>query len=465
MSLWGHADRSRPPVSAMIVEPRCHSALPLVVANMRANLPDVPIQVFYGKQNKRFVHEFIPSLEAWAKKEARGPSPAPLKLRNRGESNFMQKTWGKTAAGWPAITLEPLPQDYFTKMNYTGYSLLLESPEFWDLVLGEKVLTFEPDTWVCKDAGEKLQTWLQYDYVGAPWNHYVKGCPGGVGNGGFSLRTRSLMRELAANGQKPNTEDRQREPVIAEDVWFCKQLMHSKERKDAGASFSWTVPDAQVQSARKGIGLDSPSFSLAGSVGRFHIRYFPKGESEAKDGFCSAYLIGQGDDSLLQIKLAIGDEERLLGEEGPVLFKAGEQLGVRDFSVAPLGGVTLTAVLIEEGLGAQLPIRPVGDSFAEEERVDIKSGNPLGVHRPWNYEAMFWALQGNCPGLDILHKAWEPSPDPAVCPQDGSAATSYLQEYRQLLDTATLRSDASPKFGLLYLSCSLGVLTSALRWA
>merc|ERR1719401_2688145 len=139
----------------------------------------------------------------------------------------MQKSWGKTNGGWPALTLEPLPEEFFSRMSYTGYSLLMESPHFWDMVLGDKVLVFEPDSWVCKNAAVKLEQWMKYDYVGAPWNHYVKGCPGGMGNGGFSLRSRGFMRELAANVNARRLDtmplnNKGKLSVIAEDIFFCR---------------------------------------------------------------------------------------------------------------------------------------------------------------------------------------------------------------------------------------------------
>ena len=63
---------------------------------------------------------------------------------------------------------------------------------------------------------------LQYDYIGAPW------LPSGlVGNGGFSLRSRKLLKYLAANpfGDNPHPEDN----------YIC--LRHRKSLEDAGFKF------------------------------------------------------------------------------------------------------------------------------------------------------------------------------------------------------------------------------------
>jgi len=51
----------RPTLSALIVEPRCHVALPLVVANMLASLPGVPVQVLANQpQSVPFKKEALP---------------------------------------------------------------------------------------------------------------------------------------------------------------------------------------------------------------------------------------------------------------------------------------------------------------------------------------------------------------------------------------------------------------------
>jgi hypothetical protein len=60
--------------------------------------------------------------------------------------------------------------------------------DFWSQFYGEKLLIYNQDSVLC-DSPEVLE----YDYIGAPWkddNFY------GLGNGGFSLRSKSIMIEV-----------------------------------------------------------------------------------------------------------------------------------------------------------------------------------------------------------------------------------------------------------------------------
>lgn len=333
--LSARSESNRPAVSALIVEPRCHSTLPLTVANMRASLPAVPIQVFYSARNRNFVEQLLPPLRSWGSKVFRENN-----VKGTGELDGRE--------GSPGITLHPLPGKYYHSMNFTDYSLLLESPEFWDMVSGEKVLVFETDTWVCQNAEKKLQHWLQYDYVGAPWNHKVVGCTGGMGNGGFSLRSRQAMHDaaaaararLAAVGEfRPPgviAENRGRFAVLSEDIFFCQEL--ERARQDASRKTS-------LRQARA--------------------------------------------------------------------------------SLAPV-----------------MPGLAEADKFAEEERIDTEHGDPLGVHRPWVYEAEWWALKRSCPGLHFLHQAFnKPTGALAVCHKSADTeAVELLQNYGTFLDTRRIQA-------------------------
>jgi len=82
------------------------------------------------------------------------------------------------------------------KENLTikDYNLLLTSVKFWEDMPFENVLIFQTDTVLLDD---NLDEFLEYDYVGAPWNKSFSWLGGStthvVGNGGLSLRRRSGM--------------------------------------------------------------------------------------------------------------------------------------------------------------------------------------------------------------------------------------------------------------------------------
>lgn len=106
----------------------------------------------------------------------------------------------------PATEVKKYPHDY---------NKLLLSKNFWQDLPGEHILIFQTDSVLCHASPRKIEDFLQYDYVGAPW----AGVPGF--NGGLSLRKRSVMLDLLsrANEVKANASQ------LNEDQWFCKALL------------------------------------------------------------------------------------------------------------------------------------------------------------------------------------------------------------------------------------------------
>ena len=84
------------------------------------------------------------------------------------------------------------------KLNYNNltqgeYSALMMSNFFWNLPFGEKVLIYQEDSCALKS---NIDDFLEWDYIGAPWPEAQNDNIIGVGNGGFSLRTKSIMLEI-----------------------------------------------------------------------------------------------------------------------------------------------------------------------------------------------------------------------------------------------------------------------------
>lgn len=92
------------------------------------------------------------------------------------------------------------------------YNLLLTSLDFYNKINGENILIFQMDTCLCSNSKYKIEDFLIYDYVGAPWidsKHKNK-----IGNGGLSLRKKSKMLEHI-NKYKYSLK-------INEDVYFSR---------------------------------------------------------------------------------------------------------------------------------------------------------------------------------------------------------------------------------------------------
>ena len=116
------------------------------------------------------------------------------------------------------------------------YSAMLCNPMFWQCLLDgfncEHALIFQCDTLLLK-GGDAINSFLKYDYVGAPWPDggiFAALPPNSrrvrltVGNGGLSLRNVRAM--LAITRKYPYT----RESGVPEDVYFSHWLkVHETE--------------------------------------------------------------------------------------------------------------------------------------------------------------------------------------------------------------------------------------------
>ncbi|KAL9014828.1 MAG: hypothetical protein Q9173_000529 [Seirophora scorigena] len=79
----------------------------------------------------------------------------------------------------------------------------------------ENLLVFQTDSILCSQSGKSLNDWLDYDWVGAPWNR--DGRYGG--NGGLSLRkVSSIVTVLQNQIRIPDSEP--------EDLWLSERLGH-----------------------------------------------------------------------------------------------------------------------------------------------------------------------------------------------------------------------------------------------
>lgn len=117
-------------------------------------------------------------------------------------------------------------------LSPSDYSNLLISRNFWDNFYGEKILIYQEDSFLFHS--ENIDVFLEYDYVGAPWKTEQDDNSYGVGNGGFSLRSKSKMIEVIEK-IKPeklfigeftkaymNYTDSY---ILPEDVYFSKSLI------------------------------------------------------------------------------------------------------------------------------------------------------------------------------------------------------------------------------------------------
>lgn len=204
----------------VIVEPRQHPNLIPVIKNFMFLLQHTGwgLVVYHGPDNERFVKDGLR----------------------------------------PAISDECVHYVRMAQRNLTTaeYSAMLANPMFWQCLLDgfkcEHALIFQCDTLLLK-GGDAVDSFLKYDYVGAPWpdggivtplknrrnTQLVQLMHLEVGNGGLSLRNVRVM--LAIARKHPYPSESESEVHVPEDVYFSHWLK-------AHESVYW-VPSGEEASA------------------------------------------------------------------------------------------------------------------------------------------------------------------------------------------------------------------------
>ena len=196
--------------TAIIVEPRKHKALEFVLLNACTNLDNNwSIIIFHGNLNKSYIQKII--------------NTKLIEYKNR-------------------INLISLGVDNLT---IAEYNVLFKTKELYDYIPTETFLVFQTDSMIIPRNNNKINDYLQYDYVGAVWPNMNNN----IGNGGFSLRKKSKMLEII--NKCPYTE---KDSPENEDIYFsigsCKKVDLNKPSVSKAMKFS-----------SEGI-LDSESFGI-----------------------------------------------------------------------------------------------------------------------------------------------------------------------------------------------------------
>jgi hypothetical protein len=115
-------------------------------------------------------------------------------------------------------------------MKSSEYSEMLTSIDFWNLLKGEKICIYQEDSCIFQ---HNINDFLSFDYIGAPFPKRTNDTPNSVGNGGFSIRSKSKMIEVinakSVFDTKFNSSTLQYMKKInitfpPEDVYFSKNM-------------------------------------------------------------------------------------------------------------------------------------------------------------------------------------------------------------------------------------------------
>ena len=188
--------------SAVIVEPRKHPALRYVLQNFLENLSDEwIIIILYGTNNHAFIENII----------------------NTSLNQYTNR-----------IRKHSLNVSHYDLYSYND---LLLREHFYEFIPTDIHLIFQVDTIICAEHKDLINSFLKYDYVGAPWlSSPVKGYGEfHVGNGGLSLRKKHKLLDKFKNCPLSVDErNRKNKSYLLEDVYFsqgkyCNLFKPSKE--------------------------------------------------------------------------------------------------------------------------------------------------------------------------------------------------------------------------------------------
>jgi hypothetical protein len=150
----------------VIVETRQHPNFKNVILNLldHLNCEEFCLYVFHSFENETFVKQF----------------------QNIRNIKFIKEDWGQL-------------------ISFNEYNNILTSERFWNTIESEKIVIFQCDSLVLRTG---LERYLGFDYIGAPWGDKR------VGNGGFSIRSKSKMLKILETCERPYWEN--------EDVFFSR---------------------------------------------------------------------------------------------------------------------------------------------------------------------------------------------------------------------------------------------------
>jgi len=152
------------------------------------------------------------------------------------------------------------------KFNIDVYNRILMSTKFWDsLATWSKALIIQDDGILVRPGAERF---LEYDYIGAPWadapeNAYLKSKVNSqlVGNGGLSLRSIAVMRDICERYKDEKNHLFYHNIIrIPEDVYFVRALCSPENSGKYKLPSTKTASDFSVEQLMNmgSIGIHKP---------------------------------------------------------------------------------------------------------------------------------------------------------------------------------------------------------------
>lgn len=131
------------------------------------------------------------------------------------------------------------------------------------------ILITHPDSFI-QNPNAWDDSWLQYDYIGAVWDGYNKYM---VGNGGFCLRSKRLVKILSSLDIKGIN-------VHPEDDFICRQIRNWLEQE---YSIKFAPVEVAKQFSIEGYFLNNPRYNGEFGFHGYGVRNLPVTVNKAKE--------------------------------------------------------------------------------------------------------------------------------------------------------------------------------------
>ena len=110
-------------------------------------------------------------------------------------------------------------------MSPSQYNKFLTSQSFWNMLYGEKILIYQEDSILFNN---NIEDFMQFDFIGSPLPEYISDV---YNNGGFSLRSKSIMMKILNSIKVKNTNfdsstqeymNKNKLTFPPENIYYCK---------------------------------------------------------------------------------------------------------------------------------------------------------------------------------------------------------------------------------------------------
>ncbi|PSR94627.1 hypothetical protein BD289DRAFT_427123 [Coniella lustricola] len=138
----------------------------------------------------------------------------------------------------------------------------------------EWLLIFQTDSILCANAQRNLNDYLDYDWIGAPWNPSSRF----GGNGGLSIRRVSAILDVLRSQARADFSE-------AEDVWLTERLGHRPNAKMANATVSLTFSGEMHTGKATHLATDKETAQYNSTIEAAEQGELVKGIDDWREGF------------------------------------------------------------------------------------------------------------------------------------------------------------------------------------